>query len=768
MRRAPILALWFAWACTPDAELPPPALPPVEEPSCQSDCPAVVLDATGSILIAEGAERIITARLVGLPTAVVTLTITSSDPIVLPLRTSALLLHGGEAQSFTLRNPDDTARSGERRATISYAIASEDRRYAALSVPELLVRLADDEVAGFSLEASRDLQTTEAGGQATFKLSLTLPPTDEVIVALSSNNPAEGTVSPSSLTFLHRNWRIPQTITVTGVNDQLRDGDVRYEVRAVAHSLDAAYEGLAIEPQSLTNLDDDRADLVFDVHSVITQEGGTTATVWVRLDAAPSAEVDIPLGSSNPAEATVSPAHLRFGPTSWSTPQAIVVSGVDDAILDGTQTYWVQTGTASSSDAGWDGRDPRDLFGVNLDDEARSPDLVRVSVDERGTPGAGAGRMVDLSWDGRLVVFSTEAPNLGLADSNGGTDVFLRDLATQRTTPISVDQAGVLGNASANDPQISGDGRFVLFHSSATLTDTPTRGFEELYLRDLAERSTTMISRHPGGLAFSDSVVDAAISFDGRYVALQTSVFRAPGSTPQWDIWVHDRLFGGFVPGVRAPDGSEPDLGTRWPRLSADGRVLAFVSAASNLTPGDTNGVDDVFVRDLESGALERVSEPGVGGNDRGRALLRPALSGDGMIVAFATWATLLPEDLYATADVYVRDRRSGSLEVIPLLSGTPPSSISLSADGRFVLIATTSDAIDLDHPQGASGPAYPVIFDRQRRTLTRLLSGSTAGIEAVAMSGDGRSLAFTSTDPSLVPPASSYSDVYWTPQPVR
>lgn len=719
-------------------------------------------------MIAEGSTRVVTARLVGAPTAPVTLLITSEDPVSLPLRTSSLLLRAGEAQSFSLTNPSDTARTGERSVTISYAITSEDRRYAALVVPDLEVRLGDDEVAGFTLEAARDLKTSEAGGQATFKLSLTLPPTEDVEVALQSSDPAEGSVSPSSLTFLHRNWRIPQTITVTGVNDQLRDGDVRYEIRGRATSRDAAYEGLVMEPQELTNVDDDLPELVFDVHTVITQEGGATAAVLVRLDAAPAAEVDIALASSDPAEATVRPARLHFDPASWSTPQTIEISGVDDGILDGTRSYWVLTGTASSRDPAWDGRDPRDLRGLNLDDEARSPDLERVSVDERGRPGAGAGRLVDLSWDGRLVVFSSEAPDLGPRDTNSGTDVFLRDLATQRTIPISVDLVGALGSASSNAPQISGDGRFVLFHSSATLTDVPTRGFEELYLRDLAEQSTTLISRHPSGLAFADSVVDAAISYDGRFIALQTNVFRAAGSTPQWDVWIHDRQLGGFVPGVRAPDGSEPDLGTRWPRLSADGRVLAFVSAASNLVAGDTNDVDDVFVRDLDSGAIERVSEPGVGGNDRARALLRPALSGDGMIVAFATWATLLPEDLYATADVYVRDRRSGALELIPLLSGTPPSSLSLSADGRFVLIATTSDAIDFDHPQAANGCSYPVIYDRQRRTLTRLLSQSTTGIEAVAMSGDGRSLVFTSEDPALAPPSSSFSDVYWTPQPLR
>lgn len=769
MRRPPLLALSLLMACSSEAELPPPGpAPTTMEPTCQRDCPAVVLDTTGSITIAEGATRVITARLVGAPSGPVTLLITSSDAISLPLRTSALLLRAGEAQSFTLSNPSDTARSGERSVTISYAITSEDRRYAALVVPDLEVRLTDDEVAGFSLEAMSQLQTSEAGGQATFKLSLTIPPTDDVEVVLSSSDPTEGSVSPSSLLFLHRNWRIPQTITVTGVNDQLRDGDVRYEIRGRATSGDAAYEGLQMQPQELINVDDDRPELVFDVHTVITQEGGATASVLVRLDAAPTAEVDITLASSDPAEATVRPARLRFGPSSWATPQTIEISGVDDGVLDGTRSYWILTGTASSDDPGWSGRDPRDLLGLNLDDEARSPDLVRVSVDERGRPGAGPGRLVDLSWDGRLVVFSSEAPDLAPGDTNGGTDVFLRDLALGRTIPVSVDAAGALGSAASNAPQISGDGRFVLFHSSATLTDTPTRGFEELYLRDLAEESTTLISRHPGGMAFADSVVDAAISYDGRYIALQTSVFRAPGSNPQWDVWIHDRRLGGFVPGVRAPDGSEPDLGTRWPRLSADGRVLAFVSAASNLVAGDTNGVDDVFVRDLDSGAIERVSEPGIGGNDRGRALLRPALSGDGMTVAFATWATLLPEDLYATADVYVRDRRSGALEVIQLLSGTPPSSISLSADGRYVLIATTSDAIDLDHPQAANGRSYPVVYDRQRRSLTRLLYGSATGIEAVAMSGDGRSLAFTSEDPALAPPGSSFSDVYWTPQPIR
>lgn len=130
--------------------------------------------------------------------------------------------------------------------------------------------------------------------------------------------------------------------------------------------------GWRSSPSNLTNLDDDRADLVFDVHSAITQEGGTTATVWVRLDAAPSAEVDIPLGSSNPAEATVSRRAFALVRRAGQRPRRLWSRAWTTRSSTG-RTDRVQTGTASSSDAGWDGRDPVDLFGVNLDDEARSP-----------------------------------------------------------------------------------------------------------------------------------------------------------------------------------------------------------------------------------------------------------------------------------------------------------------------------------------------------------------------------------------------------------
>jgi Tol biopolymer transport system component len=193
--------------------------------------------------------------------------------------------------------------------------------------------------------------------------------------------------------------------------------------------------------------------------------------------------------------------------------------------------------------------------------------------------------------------------------------------------------------------------------------------------------------------------------------------------------------------------------------ISGDGRLIAFVSEASNLVSGDTNGLPDVFVRDLETGKTELVSLTATGAPADG-ASFSPAISRDGNVIAFASNAgNLVPGDTNGTVDIFVRDRRAGTTERVSVsaagLAGNGPSlSPAISDDGQVVAFQSVADNLV---PGDANGE--PDIFVRERPTgRTELVSAGAGGAaadgwsELPAISGDGSVIAFASSAGNLAP----------------
>ena len=157
------------------------------------------------------------------------------------------------------------------------------------------------------------------------------------------------------------------------------------------------------------------------------------------------------------------------------------------------------------------------------------------------------------------------------------------------------------------------------------------------------------------------------------------------------DVFVHDRQTGATERVSMDSAGSQGDGVSAWPSISADGRFVAFNSDATNLVPGDTNGRTDVFVHDRQTGTTERVSadSAGVGGGSGA------ALSADGRFVAFASdAANLVPGDTNGYPDVFVRDRQTGTIERVSMDSFARQGNNhsfdrAISADGRFVAFAS-------------------------------------------------------------------------------
>ncbi len=238
----------------------------------------------------------------------------------------------------------------------------------------------NDDAAGIIVNPTSGLTTTEAGGTATFTVVLNSQPSADVTIGLSSSDTTEGTVAPAALTFTSANWNTAQTVTVTGVDDAIVDGDVVYNIiTAAATSTDASYNGMNAADVSVTNTDNDSAGITINpTAGLITTEAGGTATFTVVLRSQPSANVTIPIASDDTTEGTVSPGSLVFTPGNWDVAQTVTVSGVNDGIADGDQPYTVQVGPSESTDVRYDGLAGAVVTATNLalGVEAKPPMMI--------------------------------------------------------------------------------------------------------------------------------------------------------------------------------------------------------------------------------------------------------------------------------------------------------------------------------------------------------------------------------------------------------
>ena len=223
--------------------------------------------------------------------------------------------------------------------------------------------------AGVTVTPTSGLVTTEGGDTATFTVVLASQPTDDVTIGLSSDDETEGTALPVELTFTSNDWDDPQTVDVTGVDDDAVDGDIGYLIELTASSDDGSYNGLTADV-SVTNTDDDAAGITVSETDLVTTEGNGTDTFTVELTSKPSADVTIGLTSDDESEGTVSPTSLTFTDANWNTAQTVTVTGVDDSDIDGDVAYTIDVITSSDDDDDYKAIDPAEVAVTNIDNDA--------------------------------------------------------------------------------------------------------------------------------------------------------------------------------------------------------------------------------------------------------------------------------------------------------------------------------------------------------------------------------------------------------------
>lgn len=266
-----------------------------------------------------------------------------------------------------------------------------------------------------------------------------------------------------------------------------------------------------------------------------------------------------------------------------------------------------------------------------------------------------------LSGSGALVAFDSLDADLVAGDTNGVGDVFVHNRGAATTERISVSSSEAQANAVSSEAAISADGRFVVFRSDATnLVSGDTNGKTDVFIRNLAAGTTQRVSLDSAETQGNDFANAPDISGNGRYVTFDAKSSNWPGSTGSVLTYVRDRTAGTTetVSVSSAEVVADNRFGNGTPVISDNGRFVSFSSNAGNLVAGDTGVDQDVFLRDRTAGTTTQVSVSTSGVQSNGGVNRTPAISATGAIpfVAFVSSATnLVTGDTNGFNDIYVR-----------------------------------------------------------------------------------------------------------------
>lgn len=442
---------------------------------------------------------------------------------------------------------------------------------------------------------------------------------------------------------------------------------------------------------------------------------------------------------------------LRFlAPPDFETPRDAGADNVYDIVVSATDT----AGNVASR-----------AVAITVTDVVETPSIIRASVDSSGLQSNGASLGAVMSLGGRFVAYQSSASNLVAGDGNARNDIFVYDRETKTTVRASI--SGVEGDGDSSVASVSQDGRYVSFLSRATnLVANDTNGRADVFLRDLQSGTTVRIN---GTNANGDSEA-AWVSPEGRFVAYHSKASNlvAGDTAGKADIFLFDRQTAQTSrvsgPGV---DGLEANLDSFSPVVTANGGAVFYLSGASNLVAGDTNGAADIFRFDTAAGLTTRVSVDGVGGQANG-ASNAFAVSANGRYLAFQSSASnLVGGDTNGVRDIFWKDLQTGTVKLVSVAdSGVQAdkasSNTAISANGRYV--AFQSDATNL--VPGDTNQSFDIfVRDMVTEKIHRVslngsggqATGAGGGVGAAdsatpAISADGRYVSFHSSANNLVP----------------
>ncbi len=414
--------------------------------------------------------------------------------------------------------------------------------------------------------------------------------------------------------------------------------------------------------------------------------------------------------------------------------------------------------------------------------------LVSARITGTASPAGGNGNsdLPILSADGRYVVFASSAINLvtnpyagpvsGIAPRS--TQVFVRDRVAGTTVLVSVNVNGLPGNGESFPDGISANGRYVLFESAAgDLVSGDNNGQMDVFLRDLVNQTTILISANTNGVSGNGSSHSAVMTPDARYIAFSSAASDlASGDTNGIpDVFVRDRIGGTTIlasPGAMSAGSTVLPATSDSPAITPNGRFVSFYTSATNLISGQTIP-GQVFVRDLSGGKTiwastnaQSIFQSIYGSTNE--ISCNQLISTDGLYVVFeaCTNAPLMPSKTVPQGAILRYHLQSGVTDLVatnayvPSLQYEDISTLDMTPDGRFIAFEAATNI--------SSTPAFFIsLWDGQSGTVSLVsqkLSGTITANDICLwprLDTTGHYVAFISSDANLTANTTSGYNCY-------
>jgi len=505
--------------------------------------------------------------------------------------------------------------------------------------------------------------------------------------------------------------------------------------------------GSPVGPMTVPQMSDDGQFVAFDAFDggIVSGDDNRTSDVFLRDTVNNTTELVSARAAELPSFAGAGSSTISSSAVSWTGRYIAFVSTAENLVTN-------------------DGNSKRDIF--VRDNLEGSTSLV--SVNTNGVSANGTSTEPSISGDGRYVAFTSSASDLAAKGTNKVWNVFVRDLYSQTIVLGSVATNAIAGaNSDSSSPQLSADGRFLLFFSKASNLVTTATGTTNLFLRDLAGLTTVALTTH--------GVVESSITRDGRYIAFLGNV----GSGNRlfiWDSLASARVYTNhslqIASGVISPNGQYlayvensqlyilnwrtgsalPAGATTLPlagglQFSGDERFLTFSTKSPG--PSDGNSTFDTFLFDLGKGIKTQISTRPNATAAADAASIDPAISYDGRFVAYRSFASNLV--LHATNSwpkIVLYDRIKGTNTLVNFGANQFSLAPVFSGNGRFLVFPTSSSAVNAEDQNSATDLfGYAFLY----ATVTPGISGDGPTISWPTMPGENYQVQFKENvdDPS-------------------
>lgn len=408
--------------------------------------------------------------------------------------------------------------------------------------------------------------------------------------------------------------------------------------------------------------------------------------------------------------------------------------------------------------------------------DLKSGTISRVSTDSAAREANGDSDQPAISPDGRCVVFRSDATNLVSGDTLQYSDIFMKNLDTGVTTRVSTTENGAEAYGNASSPAVSNGGRYVAFRSAAwNLMAADQSAVAGIFVKDTRTGAVVRASSDSEGTAANLACDSAVITGDGRYVVFETAASNLVASDANGyaDVFVKDLQTGKTLLASAGSTGTQGNAAAGCASISSDGRYVAFCSTATNLDASDTNSVADVFVKDLQLGTLRLASTDSTGAVQANAACDSPILTTNGRYVLFCTAATNLTSDgASTTVGVFRKDLQTGAVTRVTQNADTAADAASgaaaVNSDGRYVVFCSSAGNLvtdDLNNTcdvffRDLQAQSVALVSTRSADAATEIAANAFS--DSAAISDDGRYVAFRSAASNLVDGDSgAYADIF-------